>query len=363
MPLKIAIAGAGMIANAGHIPAWKSLEGEAEVMGVYNPNLPKAESTVERHRIPKTYDDFDKMIAEIRPDVLSVCTPNTRHTEYVQKALATGAHVLCEKPITTTVAEARCLYQTARENSAHLVAAQTMRFTQQIQAAHDIASTGVLGEMYYAEAAAMRRRGTPTWGRFHIREDAGGGPLFDLGVHVLDSLIWVMDNPRIISASGATYTKIANRDEGFATSLAESGAPAGLFDPRPFDPHELDVEDMGVGFLRTEGGGSITLKASWAANVPDGFGQTFILGTESGLVFNPLKVIGRCGSYQAETVPKVPTDPDVPFQGHRKLARHVVNLIAGKEKPVVKPEEVINVINALEALYRSAQSGREEKTS
>ena len=362
MPLKVAIAGAGMIANAGHIPAWKNLSGEVEITGVFNPNVEKAERTADRHQIRNAFNDFGKMISDSKPDVVSVCTPNTRHAEYVRQGLQAGIHVLCEKPLTTTAEEARLLYQLAEKNSVYLIAAQTMRFTSQIQAAHSIAAAGSLGEMYYAEASAMRRRGTPTWGRFHILEDAGGGPLFDLGVHVLDSLIWVMKNPKIIAASGATYTKLANRDEGLVTSLAESGAPVGLFDPRDYDTDEFDVEDMGVGFFRTEGGGSITLRTSWAANVPDGFGQTFILGTESGMIFNPLKIIGRSGNYQAETIPKVPADPDIPFQGHRKLTRHVVNLISGREKIIVQAEEVINVIGALEALYRSAKSGREEST-
>ena len=115
MPLKIAIAGAGMIANAGHIPAWKSLPKEAEIIGVYNHNIAKAEKAIDRHGIAKAYDDFDKMIADAKPDILSVCTPNTRHAEFVLKALRAGIHVLCEKPLATTSEEARMLYRIAGE--------------------------------------------------------------------------------------------------------------------------------------------------------------------------------------------------------------------------------------------------------
>ena len=146
----------------------------------------------------------------------------------------------------------------------------------------------------------MRRRGVPKWGMFHMREHSGGGPLCDIGVHVLDALLWIMGNPKVTAASGAAYLKIANQDEGLKMSLADSGAPVGVFDPRPYDPHEFDVEDMAAGFLRLENGATISITASWAANVPEGVGGTFILGTLGGLRLRPLTLVRNIGSYQGE---------------------------------------------------------------
>jgi len=147
------------------------------------------------------------------------------------------------------------------------------------------------------------------------------------------------------------------------TSLADSGAPIGVFTPRPYDYREFDVEDMAVGLLRLEGGATIGLKISWAANVPEGAGGTLILGTEGGLQIDPqlrwLKVVKNMGRYQVEATPKVPAELSVPFSGHWRQAEHVVRVLRGEEPPRVQRAEALNVVRALEALYRSAAERRE----
>ena len=108
-----------------------------------------------------------------------------------------------------------------------------------------------------------------------------------------------MGNPKVVAASGATYTKLADQREDVVTSLADSGAPEGVFAPRDYDLGEYDVEDMAAGFLRLENDATISIRASWAANLPDGTGGTLIMGTKGGLTFNPLTFIGTLGHYQA----------------------------------------------------------------
>jgi predicted dehydrogenase len=357
--LKVAVIGAGMIANAGHIPAWKNLDQEAQIVAVYNRSLERAQQTATRHGIALAYDDCDKMLAETRPDIACVCTPNVSHKEYTLAALEAGAHVFCEKPVAARYLDAVQMYERAEAAGKILFVTQTGRFSNRTLAAREIATAGHLGEMYYAETSALRRRGVPTWGRFHMKGDSAGGPLCDIGVHALDALLWVMGNPKVVAASGATYTKIANRDEGLVESLADSGAPVGVFEPRSYDPGEYDVEDMAAGFLRLEGGATISLKVSWAANVPEGTGGTFILGSKAGLRLDPLTLIGTLGRYQSDTQPKVPADADIPFYGHWKAAAHFVKVLRGEEELIVTKEQVLNVIGALDGLYRSAAEGQE----
>jgi len=192
-----------------------------------------------------------------------------------------------------------------------------------------------------------------------MKEHNAGGPIYDLGVHALDSLLWIMGNPQVVAASGMTYTKLANRDEGLRTSLADSGAPLGVFEPRAFDPAEFDVEDMAVGLLRLENDVTISVKASWAANVPEGMGGTFILGTEGGLRLNPLLLAKNMGSYMVDVTPSVPSDPDIMFYGHWVQTAHLLKVLRDEAEPIVREAEVLNTIRALEGLYRSAELGRE----
>ena len=116
---------------------------------------------------------------------------------------------------------------------------------------------------------------------------------------------------------------------------------------------------MAVGFLRLEGGATIVIKASWAANVPPGVGGTVILGTEGGLKLEPLTLVRNMGRYQVDVTPKVPAEPDIPFYAHRKVTSHLVRVIRGEERMIVERAQVLNVMRALDGLYRSAEQGRE----
>jgi predicted dehydrogenase len=361
---RVAVIGSGMIANAAHIPAWKDQPG-AQVVGVADRSAEAAAATARRHGIPHWYDDPARMLAELEPDAVTVCTPTLSHKEHVIAALQGGAHVLCEKPLAASSADARAMYDEAGRRGRVLLVGQSMRFYNHIAAAREFAASGELGRMYYGEAARLRRRGAPRWGAFHRRGESGGGPLLDLGVHILDALLWILGNPRVVAASAVTYRELLGREESWRATLADSGAPVGTFDSPPPDFRDCDVEEMGAGFLRLENGAAVTVRASWAANVPDcAGGMVLAMGTEGGLWFDPrvpeLKVVKNIAGYQTDISPKVPPpEPNHPFYAHWKEVAHFVRVLENEEPPLVRREEAINVLCALEAMYRSAAEGRE----
>jgi predicted dehydrogenase len=355
---RVAVIGAGMIANAGHIPAWQALNEEVEVVGVANPGEQAARDTAKRFNIQHVFTDPQKMLATLEPDIVSICSPNVSHKQWTIAALGSGAHVCCEKPIATRYQDAVEMFDTAHRVGKMLYIAQTSRFRNQNRAVREFVTAGRLGEVYFAEAAYIRRRGIPTWGKFHMKEHNAGGPLWDLGVHILDSLFWTLGNPGVKSVSGMTYTKIGNRDEGLVPSPAESGAHGGIFNPRPYDYHEFDVEDFATGYIRLENGATLMIKVSWAINLPDS-SMTSIAGTEGGLQLPPLKLFTNQGGYQVEVTPRVPPDQEVAFAGHYELVLNFVRALKGEEQMIVKQEEVLNVTRTIEALYQSASEGRE----
>ena len=356
---KVAVIGTGMIATAGHIPAWKNLGDEVELVAVADLHQDRAELVARTEGIPRAFGDWRRMLAESRPDIVSVCTPNALHRDPTIAALESGAHVLCEKPIATSLADAQAMFAAAEKAGRTLFVGQSSRFFEKSRAAHEIAASGRLGSIYFGETTSMRRRGIPTWGQFHMKEFSGGGPIYDLGVHTIDLLYWLMGNPRVEAVSCLTWTKFGNRDEGLATSLAESGAPLGVLTPRPFDPREFDVEDMAAALIRLQGGASIIMKTSWAANIPQETSSTTVLGTAGGLSMDPLTLVTNEGRYQANLVAQVPADRAVMFAGHWGETAHFVRVLRGEEQLMVRKEEVLNVMATLDALYRSAAEGRE----
>jgi predicted dehydrogenase len=357
--LKVAIIGTGMIANAGHLPAWKNLKADVDLVAVADVNRERAQQVAGNEGIPHAYDDWRSMLAEIKPDLVSICTPNVYHKEQTIAALQAGAHVLCEKPLATCHADAVAMFEAADQASRRLFVCQSLRFYNNLVAAKEFVSMGRLGEVYFAEVTGMRRRGIPTWGQFHMKEHSAAGPVYDLGVHQLDALYWLLGNPKVKAVSSATYTKFGNRDEGLKTSLAESGAPLGVLTPRPYDYREFDVEDMAAGFIRLDNGAVVSFKTSWAANVIQEQFNTLLLGTEGGLTLDPLVLATNLGSYQVDVTPKVPADRAVPFSGHWVAAEHILRVIRGQEEPLIQRAEVLNVMKTLDAIYRSAQEGKE----
>jgi predicted dehydrogenase len=277
-----------------------------------------------------------------KPDAVSVAVPNTMHEELAVAALESGAHVLCEKPISTTVAAAQRMFDAARKSKRWLMAAQQYRWAEGAMAIKKAIDAGELGHIYYAEATALRRLWIP--GRAFIRSDmSGGGPLFDVGVHMLDQAIWLMGNPRAIAVSATIDRQFGDRPE--IAAISGGG----------YEPADFDVEDFAVAFVRLEGGATLVLRASWAAHIQDGEFTSKLVGSKAGATVEPPAIHRLVDGKPADEV-----FTDLPETNAYTLElAHFVAVVRGETEPLVREEETMNVQRILNAAYESAESGRE----
>lgn len=363
---RVGIIGCGMIANAAHLPAITNMarQGRVVIVACSDVNRKMAEETAQRWQIPSWFDDPQKMLDTMDLDIVHICTPNKFHREWTIRSLTAGAHVICEKPLSLTYREAKEMFDTASSLGKILLTAQTLRWKSDMLFAHNIISSGQIGNPYYADISCIRRYGIPKWGTFHMAEFNGGGPFCDIGVHFIDSLLWMCGNPRVVSVSGCMYDCLAKRDEDVMTSAADSGAFNGMFTPRKFDSKEFNVEDSAVGFIRLDNGMGINFKFTWAMDLPSK--ETFLIcGNAGGVDAMDHKLYKNINQYQADIdlrhFDKRPYS-DKPFDGHYYMFEHFINVLDGKEELLVKPEETLNVVSAMEAFYRSAQMNREIQT-
>ncbi|WP_431280368.1 Gfo/Idh/MocA family protein [Leifsonia poae] len=226
----------------------------------------------EKYGITRLYRDWKDLVADGDLDVVSVAVPTFLHAPIAVGALEAGIHVLSEKPIARTAPEAQAMVDAAHASGRVLEVAFNHRRRGDIQALKAAIDAGQIGRPYHGRATWLRREGIPALGSwFTNREMAGGGPLIDIGVHVLDYAMFLFGEPRVLAVSAVTHSELGSRGRGGAAGNKQDVGSA------------YEVEDLASLLLRLENGGSLVLETSWAAYRPAGdeFGIT-LYGTEGG---------------------------------------------------------------------------------
>ena len=351
--LKVAIVGTGMIAGSAHIPAYRSRSDVFTVEAVVDINETAARDTAEKYGVPHWFTDCNQMLETVKPDLVSICVPNAFHKQYILTALEHGANVLCEKPVAVTYADAMELYSMAEKQGKLLIACQTMRYTPDRLALKKFIQDGQLGDIYHAEFSRIRRRGIPFWGTFHMKKFGCGGAMIDIGVHMLDAMLWLMGNPEVEAVTANTMKNHAHEIGDFVSSGARTGSVANV---RKFNPDEMDVEDFAAGTIRFKNGTMANFTCAWAANMPE-CSDIRLIGQKRG-VFIPDGSIwmGADGEEKLEVLPD-PFEKEA-FPGHVHVIRHLADVFTNGAELEITPAQTIQVSAVLDMIYRSAAEKR-----
>ncbi|MBV9865164.1 MAG: Gfo/Idh/MocA family oxidoreductase [Abitibacteriaceae bacterium] len=341
----VGIIGAGGIARGVHIPGYQKLS-NVKVLAVSDPIEAAREGAAKQFDIGSTYADYQEMLKRDDIQVVSVTTPNFMHAEATIAALEAGKNVLCEKPLAMNAKEGEKMVAAAERTGNKLMCGFHFRFTPQVQTLKRFAASGAFGQMYYARTQALRRRGIPGWGLFINKEKNGGGPLIDIGVHMLDSTLHVLGFPKPIAVSGQTYQMFGKRKDVI-----------GLMGQ--WDYNNFTVEDFAVAQIRFEGGLTLTLESSFVANMEENDKMTFqIFGDKGGAQFNPLKMYTEQNKTLLDITPVyLPGNVHPHHEQIKSFIDSVVN-----DKPVYTPgAEALQVTRIIDAIYASSEKGGEVK--
>lgn len=344
--LNVGIIGSGAIAREQHLPYWRELEeeGRVKIVGVCDLVKERRETEAAKCRGAKPYADYRKMLHENEFDVIDVCTQNRVHAPATIAGLQAGANVLVEKPMAMNQKECMAMIAAQKKAGKKLMVAQHMRFEERAQKMKEVIMSGACGEIYTAETKWLRRRGIPGWGMFHIAKESLGGPLIDIGVHMMDLCVWLMGCPKPVAVSGKVYRKFGDREDLFN---ADWGTP--------YPPKQFDVEDYATAFVRFEKGITMQVQVSWAANVHDEIENLYVLGDKGGVGTNPLGYFSADHNSLTHSTWDWLSSED----GHRREVRHFCECVE-KNKPVmVKPEESLRIQKIIDAIYESSRKNRE----
>lgn len=338
--IRCGVIGLGM--GRGHIAGYSS-HPDAEVVAIADVDKKRLSAVGSELGIDARYDTAQEMLRKEKLDVVSVATPNKFHKPVTIAALRAGCHVLCEKPMAMSAAEARSMLAAAAKAGKRLMINFSFRFNEVAQALKARVDAGVLGDVYFARTVWQRRRGLPGLGGWFGRKAlSGGGPLIDLGVHRIDLALWLMGYPRPVWVMGSTYDHIAS-------AIAKKQRA------------KFDVEDFAVGLVKFDNGATLEAEASWAGHIKEReLMETRLLGTRGGLVY---KNVGEGYEFDAEIF----TEHD----GHQFDTRlhpggkaptgamaHFIDCIIEDKPHIATGEEGLIVMQFLDALYRSAATGK-----
>lgn len=352
--VKVGVIGCGIATF--HTSAYES-EPRAKMVAIAGLDTDRCRALATKHNIPEVYSNYEDLIANADVDLISVAVPNFLHLPVALAAIKAGKHVLMEKPLARNSIEGEQMVNAARDAGVILAMAFNRRARPDMQVFKRYIDDGGVGDIYYGKAFWMRRNGIPGLGSwFTSKELAGGGPLIDLGVHVLDMALWLMGNPTVVSVSAATYAEIGPQGKG------QWGG--GRFTVNPDQPYE--VEDLASAFLRMENGATLQLETSWAgySDHTDEFGVS-LMGRNGGGSLHvkdyastgTLRLFGDVGGAPTDSTPRLQTKEV--WDGHAQIIKGVIDGILHGSPVSPSGEEGLDRARLIDAIYQSAALGRE----
>ncbi len=343
--VKFGILGCGFI---GRVHINQILEqDDAEVVAVYDPFVKLAETEAERTGA-KVIATPEELVAMAEVDAVIVASPNKTHADLSILALNAGKHVICEKPLSLSGAKAKEIVEAAEKAGTVTMVPHQMRWAGSSQKVKELTAKGELGNIYYGKASWIRQCGIPGWGSWFTRfDESGGGPLIDIGVHMLDLSLYLMGSPKPVSVFGSTYAEFGPRKMGTGTW----GTPEwdGVY----------DVEDLASALIKMDNGATLLLEVSWAANAAPEVCKPMVnlFGTEGGAEVIPGgKDLRLTGMKFGQSFTCDANCPDVNLR--IEMIRHFIDCVKeGKQTIAPVFSGMVNNI-VLDAIYESARTGK-----
>jgi predicted dehydrogenase len=350
--LRVGVIGCG--AGIFHLEGYQE-EPRAKVVALAGLDTDRCESLAAKFDVPRIYRDYQDLLAQDDIDAVSVAVPNILHLPVALAAFEAGKHVLIEKPLARNAQEGVKMVEAAKAHDKLLGISFQRRTRHDVRLLREAVENGEFGRIYYSKAWWMRRSGIPGLGSwFTSKEAAGGGPLIDLGVHVLDMLLYILGNPKVTTVTANTYAEIGPTGRGGWVGRRQSEMAK---------EQKYEVEDLATAFLRFEDGGTMLLEASWAAftEMGDDFGVQ-LYGSEKGArifsknyaLTDTLDIYQGFGDTTMDAKPRL-----VAREGHSQIINGFVDAILNGTPLSPDGQEGLDRVRLIDAIYRSAELGRE----
>src|SRR5688572_9342086 len=311
--------------------------------GVADPSELSLKKMAEEYPDVRQFADYKAMLKEVDCDAVSVCTPNGLHAENTITALEAGRHVLVEKPMAMSAKEAQKMMDASKRAGKKIIVGFQHRFDPKTKLIRDQIAADSFGKILYVRAQALRRRGIPNWGVFGRKELQGGGPMIDIGVHILETAHYMIGSPRPVSASGNAWTYMGNKPSDVASMWPS------------WDHRTYNVEDLAVGMIRFDNGSVLVIESSFVAHIEKDIFNVTLMGEKGGAIWDTSQIFTDHGNYQMNMTPGWLGKWDV-FEYKMK---HFVEVCRDGRQNEAPGEHGVMVQKMLDGIYASSEKGRE----
>jgi len=336
--INVGIVGTGI--GGTHFNGYSKVPG-VNVVGIVDIDPARAKAVAAKWEVPHAFTNHEDLLELKNLDAVSVCTPNSLHVPISIDALRAGKHVICEKPMSSTVEDAQRLADEAEKATKKgqiFMMGLNNRYRGEAQLLKQYIDAGDLGELYLGKCGWLRRSGIPGLGGwFTTKKMSGGGPLIDLGVHALDLCWWLMGAPDPVSVSASVFTKIGRKEW-----------------ERRGSPGTYDIEDAAVAHIRFANDAAIMVEVSWILNAPTTGFTCEVMGTEGGGRIEPnFQIVKDLHGSPTDLIPSAPR-----INGHEQEIVHFISCIRESRAPISGARDGLAVQKMLDAIYRSGESGK-----
>ena len=343
--MKLAIIGAGVIAQNQHIPCFT--KNGAKITAVYDRHIEKAKH-IAMELGAEAYDDYDMLLREADIDTVSICTRTDMHCSMAVAAAEAGKNIFLEKPMCTSGDEAMKIVRAVEKNDVIFMLGMLNRFRTESILLNQRRLDGKMGEIYHCDCRWIRRRGVPANPWFSQKALSGGGPGIDIGVHAIDVAWYLMGCPEPVAVSAVAHHRLGKI---YAKGISSYGSVNPADGP-------MDVEDSLTALVRLEQGKSMSVTVSWAINGPDEDFNIKLYGTKEGASLNPFVIYGEDDGYLMDYQPKFMRE-DAWTEGFLNETAHFISCVEAHRKSICNERNVYTVQKIIDGIYRSAEKGRE----
>jgi predicted dehydrogenase len=268
--IKIGFIGVGQIGKR-HIERYKKLP--VEIVAIADVDEAEAQRVATENGVPKVFTDFRELLKIDEIQAVDVCLHNNLHSPVTVAALEAGKHVYCEKPIAGSYVDGQAMVEAAKRTGRMLSIQLATVFSPATKAAQRLIEEGYLGDLYFAKSINYRRRGRPYvdgygTSSFVQKKIAAGGALFDMGIYNIAQILYLLGNPAVKTVSGASHQAIP------------------MYPDRQ-KKGKYSVEELGLGFIRLEGGITFIMEESWALHIGDEGQHSQLFGSRGGIRLSP----------------------------------------------------------------------------